>query len=31
MGLSLLGKHVYRTELDISYGWVSVTGSSSNR
>ena len=31
MGLSLLGKHVYRTEVDISYGWVFMTGTSSNR
>ena len=31
MGLSLLGECVYKTRVDISCGWVFVTGTSSNR
>ena len=30
LGLSLFGESVFRTRLDISCGWVSVTGTSCN-
>ena len=31
MGLCPLGECVYKTRVDISCGWVSLTGTSSNR